>query len=486
MRHRNAAHRIQAIATFLLLALFLGGCQKLTLRKQVSLGEIYNDLAQLPDTERNPVIVIPGILGSRLTDSQTGEIAWGESGLGGASPLKTRSLTELALPMQQGVALHQLHDQVQPDGPLDQFVFRVAGIPLKVNAYAQILETLGVGGYRDRHFHGESRFNEVDYGDEHFTCFQYSYDWRRDVSESAARFAQYIDQVDAYTRQKYLERYGIENPHLKYDIVAHSMGGLVARYFLRYGNQPLPDDGSMPVLTWAGAEKIGRVFLVATPNLGSTQAISELKEGMRLIPPLPKFPPAVIGTMPSVYQLLPRKRDMPVVFCERERVPNMFSPHIWKFLEWGLADPKQDKVLKQLMPYCSPDQRRQIALDHQAKCLARAEQFHRSLDFPADLPPCLEMHLFAGDAKRTLHQLCIDPASRKITNRIKTPGDGTVTRTSTLSERKATNHGGVTRMIPWTNETFLSTNHLGLTRDRTFVDNVLDQLLARPRAYTPE
>ena len=486
MKHCSAVHRNQTIASFLLLALFLSGCQSLKLGRQVGLGEIYNDLAQLPDTERNPVIVIPGILGSRLMDRQTGEVAWGEMGLGGVSPLKTRSLTELALPMQVGVPLHQLHDQVQPDGTLDQVVFRVLGIPLKVNAYAQILESLGVGGYRDQHFHGESRLNEVAYSDEHFTCFQYSYDWRRDVSESAAKLAQYIEQVDAYTRQQYLERYGIVNPHLKYDIVAHSMGGLVARYFLRYGNQPLPDDGSLPVLTWAGAHKVGRVFLVGTPSLGSTQAITEMKEGMQLVPPLPKFPPAVVGTMPSVYQLFPRNRDLPVVFCGRERVPNMFSPHMWHFLEWGLADPKQDKILKRLMPNCSPDQRKQIALEHQAKCLARAQQLHQSLDFPADLPPGLEMHLFAGDAKRTLHQLCVDPVTGKIAERIKTPGDGTVTRTSALSERKAINHSGVARAIPWTNETFLSADHLGLTRDRTFVDNVLDQLMARPRAFVPQ
>ena len=471
---------IRLITVLCCLAL-LTGCQSLKQRRQVSLGEIYDDLAKLPDTERNPVIVIPGILGSRLVDGQTSEVVWGEMGPSGVSPLKTRSLTELALPMQSGVPLHQLHDQVKQDGPLDQITFRVAGIPIRVNAYAQVLATLGVGGYRDQHFHGSSRLNEVTYGNDHFTCFQFAYDWRRDISESAAQLAQYIEEKDAYTRQQYLEKFGIENPNIKFDIVAHSMGGMVARYYLRYGNQPLADDGSLPVLTWEGARRVGRVFIVGTPNLGSTQAIKEMKEGLRLAPPMPKFPAAVVGTMPAAYQLFPRSEDMPLVYEDCSR-PDVLSPQTWQELGWGLADPRQDRVLARLMPNCSAQQRRQIALDHQTKCLARARQLHQALDVPAPLPAGLEMHLHAGDAKKTLHQLLVNPRNGRITQEIKTAGDGTVTRSSATAERQ---NAGIHpfRMIPWTDETFLSTDHLGLTRDRTFVDNVLNQLLVTPMIH---
>ena len=425
------------------------------------------------------MIVIPGVLGSRLVDQQTGDVVWGELGPGGADPRKTRSLAELALPMQVGVPLHQLHDEVHPDGPLDQLTFKVLGIPVKVNAYAQILATLGVGGYRDQQFRGTSRFNEVAYGDDHFTCFQFAYDWRRDVSESAAQLHQYIEEKDAYTRQQYREKYGIENPNIKFDIVAHSMGGMVARYYLRYGNQPLPDDGSLPQLTWEGARRVGRIFLVGTPNLGSTLAINEMKEGLQLAPPMPKFPAAVVGTMPSSYQLFPRTEDFPLVY-EDGTVPDILSPQTWQSLGWGLADERQDRVLARLMPNCSPQQRRQIALDHQTKCLMRARQLHQALDVIAPLPEGLEMHLYSGDAKRTLHQLVVNPHTGRITKEIKAAGDGTVTRTSAIAERRTGGLSRPFRMIPWTEETFLSTDHLGLTRDRSFVDNVLNQLLARP------
>ena len=475
--------RVRLICASVLI-LFAAGCQTFEQRRQVGLGEIYNDLAQLPDYERNPVIVIPGVLGSKLVDGKTGEVVWGEMGLRDVSALKTRSLTELALPMQLGVPLSQLRDNVRENGPLDKAVFHVLGIPIKVNAYAQLLAELGVGGYRDAHFHGSSHYNEVDYGREHFTCFQFAYDWRRDISESAAKLDHYIEQVTQHTREQYRVRYGIENPDLKIDIVAHSMGGLVARYYLRYGNQPLPDDGSLPYLNWAGTRRVGRVFLVGTPNLGSVKAVEELNEGIALAAPLPKFPAAVVGTIPAAYQLLPRNRDLPVL--TNDCLPlDLFSAETWRSLEWGLADPGQDRQLKRLLPGCSRAQRLEIAFDHQAKCLSRAVQLHQALDLKAELPAGVEMHLYAGDAERTLHQLLVDQYSGRVTKEIKTAGDGTVTRTSALAERRSVGtHQHIERIIPWTNETFLSSDHLGLTRDRVFVNSVLNQLTKVPGTAT--
>ena len=467
--------RPQAICAALLLFVFMivaSGCSALKKRDQVDLGVVYNDLAQLPDYQRNPVIVVPGILGSRLVDKPTGDIVWGEMGPAVSSPLRTMSLIELALPMQLGTPLHQLHDQVHDDGPLDQLKFKFFGIPIHVNAYAQILASMGVGGYRDRDFRGKSGPNEIDYGDEHFTCFQFSYDWRRDISETAAELHQFIEEAHAYTQQQYLEQYGIEDADIQFDIVAHSMGGLVTRYYLRYGDQLLPDDGSAPEVTWAGAEKVGRAILIGSPNAGSTKSIHEMKEGLRLARPLPKFPAAIIGTMPAVYQLLPRTRNESLS-SSSGKVLDVLDPETWVRLKWGLADPKEDRQLKKLLPNVSPEQRRCIALEHQFKCLVRARQFHNSIDVQVPLPPGLEMHLYAGDAKETLDALVVDPGTGKVVEEKMAAGDGTVTRTSAVSEERSPE--GIVRNIPWSSKTFLSSDHIGLTKDRTFVDNVLSR-----------
>ena len=444
-------------------------------RHEVELGEIYNRNARLPDHVRNPVIVIPGILGSRLVDSKSGNVSWGEIGPGTSSPLKTSTLRELALPMQAGASLSQLRDQVHEDGPLDQLKFKLFGVPIGVNAYAQILAALGVGGYRDRPFRRRASFEEVDYGDDHFTCFQFSYDWRRDISETAGELHKFIEGVDAFNRQMYLKKYGIEDPELRYDIVAHSMGGLLTRYYLRYGNQPLPEDGSQPELNWAGANRVGRAFLIAAPNSGSTLAVTELQNGVRLAKPLPKFPAAVVGTMPAAYQLLPRTADQPLL-SENGQALDVLDPCVWERFKWGLADPRQDRTLKKLMPNRNKQQRRRIALDHQFKCLVRARQFHKSLDVIATPPENLELHLYAGDAMKTLDAIVVDEEGSMVEEKM-AAGDETVTRTSALSRERSIEDQPP--RIHWDSWMFLSADHIGLTRDRAFVDNVLSRLFDR-------
>lgn len=437
---------------------------------QANLGAIYDQAAQRDEVDRNPIIVIPGILGSKLVHQASGDSVWGI--IGGK---RGNNVTgHLPIPMRKGLPLSAIEDGVVPDGVLDRIVVKL-GAPISVKEYAQLLAALGVGGYRDESL-GEA--GAIDYGNKHYTCFQFSYDWRRSSAENAAKLDQFIQEKRRYVAAERRKRYG-RSGKVKFDIVAHSMGGLVARYYMRYGSQPLPADGSLPNLTWAGASNLEKVILVATPNGGSTSAVKQLLKGYKPSPLVESFPAALLGTMPSIYELIPRTRQKMILTPDGRNL-DLFKVETWTSRQLGLADPHQDKILQKLLPEISdPAQRRSIAREHLSKCLKSAAQFQAAMDRPAKRPHGTSLYLFAGDSEPTLETLEVSQGEhlKKLTT---APGDGTVTRASALLDgRKFPSGGRMQTPIGWTNATFIADRHLGLTRDPAFIDNVLHLLLER-------
>jgi hypothetical protein len=461
-------------------AVLVGAC---TLRYQPSdLGRLYTQAAQHHGPERHAIIVIPGILGSRLEDSVTGQVAWGAFSGGYAKPNDPEGAALLALPMARGSDLPELRDDVEPTQVLDRIRVRLLGLPLQLKAYFQIIEVLGAGGYRDESL-GLS--GAVDWGDEHFTCFQFPYDFRRDNVENARRLHEFILEKDAYIRQETERRYGVVDPEIKFDIVAHSMGSLLARYYLRYGGVDLPEDGSLPELTWAGSRYVDRAILVAPPNAGSLEALVFLVEGRKFAPFLPRYSPSILGSFPSLYQLLPRSRHGAVVWADGgEPIEDLLDPQLWNAMGWGLASPAEGEALGWLLPDIATTADRQVvALDHQRKSLQRARQFAAALDRPGRTPAGLDLILVAGDAVDTPAVIAVDRSTGRLKVLEQGPGDGSVLRSSALMDERLGGTWQPTLQSPvgWTDALLLFTDHFGLTKDRIFTDNVLYWLLEDPR-----
>jgi pimeloyl-ACP methyl ester carboxylesterase len=466
------------ILIFSLFLLLLSACSSAP--HTPDLGNLYNKLAMHEDPHRNPVIVIPGLLGSKLVDQDTNDMVWGAFGTGQVDPNTPTGSRQFSLPMGKGKKLKELRDNVKPDGALDRVVVKFLGIPLELNAYYNILQTLGVGGYRDEEL---GMAGAVDYGKDHYTCFQFAYDWRRDIVESAKELDHFIKTRSQYVQKEIEKRYGMVIGNVKFDIVAHSMGGLVARYYLRYGAADLPEDGSLPELTWAGAKHVEHLVIIGTPNAGSMDSLKDLIHGATIESLFPSYPAAVLSTMPSMYELLPRGRHHPLLREDGQPVEDLYDPELWKSKQWGLADPKQDPILKLLLPEAtSAEERREIALDHQAKALRRARQFASAMDTPAKPPDSLKLLLIAGDAEDTqMTAQMVPEGGIKI---IKTgPGDGTVLRSSALmDERKIGDQNRrLDSPIHWSQVHFIFSDHLGLTKNPAFTDNVLYFLLESPR-----
>ncbi len=457
----------------------LAGCAR---DVKPDLALIYNPAAQYHGIDRNPIIVIPGLLGSRLRDPASGRVVWGAFDGNAADPETPEGARLVALPFTD--MMNTPGAAVRADGVLDRIRIRVAGIPIALQAYAEILGTLGIGGYRDELL---GLGGQVNYGNDHFTCFQFAYDWRQDNVANARRLMAFMREKRAFVQGEYARRFGVRDAPVKFDIAAHSMGGLVARYAMLYGDADLPADGSLPPLTFAGADYIGRLIQIATPNGGSLDAFRVLVSGRDFGSPIvPNYSPAILGTFPSLYQLLPRQRATPVVTtADPGTALDVHDPEVWRRMGWGIAKPGIDADLATLMPGVeTPEERRRIALALQARLLRRARAFSAALDRPVTQPPGTELMVIAGDALPTTSRMSANTADGTVAPLVTSPGDGLVLRDLALLDFRQgedVRTPTVNSPMGFRRTLFLPREHLEITRDPTFRNNILFWLLEEPR-----
>ncbi|MFT4514303.1 MAG: pimeloyl-ACP methyl ester carboxylesterase [Planctomycetota bacterium] len=496
--------RILPSLSFVALALLAASCS--SPRDHIpEIRKLYQGAAQRHT--RNPVVVIHGILGARLEDRVSKKTVWGAFTSDATDPTTEEGARALALPFADltTMAMPDLSTaKVFATGPLGAIRLSLLFAVINVGVYADILKTLGVGGYTDR--------VTVDamspaYAEDHFTCFTFFYDWRRDCVANAVAFGDYLDEVrkrvdrGARRRIEKLKKDGSPGAlneaaetqawlgeGYRFDVVAHSMGGLLARYYLRYGANPLPQDGSQPAVTWQGADNIDRLVLVGTPSLGSMDALKNMLCGFS---PggfvLPKFDAAILGTMPAIYQLLPRGEGLVVDENFEPLDVDLFDVQTWDDNQWGLLSPESQQYLRWFLPDVDDgDERRRQAREVVANNLQRARRFHRSLDEPAAGCPA-EVRLFAADSERTLERVQLRAEGDRLAanfdpDELWAPGDATVTRRCALADLRSPDDGPswLHSSVDWAAVTFLPDDHIGLTKNPIFTDNLLFYLLEQP------
>ncbi|MEM7587569.1 MAG: hypothetical protein AAF560_29545 [Acidobacteriota bacterium] len=458
------------LALGVVVAAVLTGC--LATLAPVDLDDFFDPAAAERFPERNPVIVIPGFLGSRLVDAESGRVVWGEVGGGYAAPDTPEGARVIARSLRDDVP----SPDVRPDGVLDHLRFRK--VSLRLRPYFKILHTLSAAGYRDEDL---SRRLDDDFEGQHLNSFQFDYDWRLDNAANARRLHAFIRDKTSYCRRQ-RQLHGQPEKAIRFDVIAHSMGGLLTRYYLRYGPQPLPEDGSLPELTWEGTRHIARVILVAPPNAGAIKPAVNLIEGVRHGPGFPFYDPLLNGTFPSGYQLLARSRDGAYVDARdpSRALEDFLDPELWERHGWGLAAPDKDTLLQWLLPDVSDHaSRRQIALAYQRRMLRLADQFQRALDLPARPPAGTELFLLAGDTMPTPATLAVDPETGGVVVQGYGPGDGSVLRSSAMATPASA--ADPQPAIRWRNIVFIDRKHSRMALDPVFADRVVYWLLEAKR-----
>lgn len=222
--------------------------------------------------DRPPVILIPGMCGSRL---------------------RTEALTTWPCtvdPFRSFDLMHWREEPLQADAVIDRW--DIYGLLHFTTGYGRLRDVLTTRfGYRLGH-----------------DLFEFAYDWRQDCRRSAAAL------------QTQVARWRPDGGPVV--VLAHSMGGLVARYWIeRLG----------------GAAQVRHLVLFGSPGGGTPFAFEWLVQGVPFLPwlsmGLRRKLAALLQTMPSMYQLLPRNPFVaaadgsPIdIFAERDWLPDRFHP----------------------------------------------------------------------------------------------------------------------------------------------------------------
>ena len=266
-------------------------------------------------TVLEPVILIPGILGSRLFNTENGEIAWG-SFSASVSELKD----DLALPIR-GPSLADNFDHLAAYRVLDRAEVLLNEGSGEVSIYAEIIDyltrTLGYRPAYGRRFHAGHNL------------FVFFYDWRRSNVEAALQLGEMIRNI----------RRDLSAPKMKFTFLAVSNGGLIARYYIRYGAEdhisdrapgaPFPDGGG-------GVHDCRRLICLGTPHTGTVDAFRMLHEGFTPGPLARRHPPATVFSFVSTFELLPEPGERMFVGDGGELLDiDHWDPEVWE--EYGFS-----------------------------------------------------------------------------------------------------------------------------------------------------
>jgi len=428
------------------------------------LGRLYRVGTEFADT--TPVIIIPGVFGSKLRDRTTGIEAWP----GTARMILFGDYRDLALDFDPTTLA------VRPD---NLEAFDIADAALGHDFYRKLIETLrDFGGYVRGSIGAPPKPGERRY-------YVYAYDWRQDNVESARGLDRLVEAI----RRDY------GDPELRVDIVAHSMGGLVARYYQRYGTEDVLD-GRESQITLYGSTRVRKLILLGTPNMGSVSSLHAFLVGEEI--GFGRIPQEVLATLPSGYELFPHPLVTWLIDASgHSRSDDLFDDETWRRYRWSIFDPAVEARIRtahgaEAEAYLTSLRR---FFDYR---LERARRFLWALSTP-EPPSQIRYVLFGGDCELTPARLALDDTGTNPVARLRPdemrhhladvpypelmlePGDGSVTKPSllareTLDPSAPQNEDSVIPIAYWF---FLCEHHTRLTGNINFQDNLLNVLLTR-------
>jgi hypothetical protein len=216
-------------------------------------------------TSQYAIIVIPGIMGSRLVDTATDDVLWGGEVGTYLRLWAGDGLGRLALTDDER---NGIYGRIRADGMLRLPAF--APLLRGLEPYTRLISAI--------------RRLVVDLS----AVREFAYDWRLPVAHNAGLLAEAAQRHLAAWRAR------SGNPDAGLAVIAHSMGGLLARHLATI---PGASDGIQTTIT------------LGTPFYGSVKAAVILNAGQGAPVPLPrKRLRDLAATLPAMHDLLPTFR----------------------------------------------------------------------------------------------------------------------------------------------------------------------------------
>lgn len=469
LRYNGPQHPHRRFARILLAtALFFGvattsGCVAGASRKP-DLDALYESAAGRPHT---PVIVIPGVLGSRLRRRNTGREVWPGSLLDLVTGRRFRDL--------------EVPESTSADDPASLAVGGLFFEAFGEDYYGEILRTLeGPGGYHC--VPSDAITSDAD-------CVVMAWDWRLDFVDAAARLEQVVQEIR--------ELRG--NPRQQVDIVAHSAGGLVARYYLRFGGRDVLDRETIDegqAEARAGDVVVRRAILIGTPNYGSVTALQMAMMGADTGPGLATIPPEVLATMPGLFQILPNPARTWMIDIHGKRIDlDLFDVRTWRDHEWSIFDPAiRRRILASAASASQGEADLRMREERFHRGLERGRRFHRALS-AALTETSTQYVAVGGDCDLTPSRCLLETVGGRTMVRLTPgeiryplpvvnysklmlePGDGRVTKASLLARESLDPASTQPGFFPLAYVILICRGHSELPSDVTFRDNLLNMLL---------
>ncbi len=376
---------------------------------------------------------------------------------------------------------------------------RFARLLPEVYVYRDLLEALRrYAGYR------EGDWDNPDAGGYRDTFYVFAYDWRLDNVANARELIRRIERLKTK----------LQKPDLRFNIVAHSMGGLIARYAAMYGNEDLPLGEGEIRPTWAGATHISKIVMIGVPNEGSADAFATLVDGYsiteglrRRVPLLNKLTAEDAMSTPSVFQLLPHGGA--VRFLDENLQPlaiDLYDAEVWKRYGWTpINSPEFRLHYVEGKPAAGADNLENGDLQdvdaYLVATLKRTRRFHQALDTIRDSTSPVTLLAIGGDCEETLNSpvilrdekqnrwvTLIRPreyrtsggskiSKKRLTAAMYSPGDGRVTRASLLGENLSMMRDNQTGFTLPLYAVFGCDLHGQLQRNKTLQDNALTAIV---------